>query len=26
LPAGKSVPVLIQRGDAPVFLPLKIPE
>ena len=26
LPAGKSVPVLIQRGEAPVFLPLKIPE
>jgi serine protease Do len=26
LPAGKSVPVLIQRGDAPVFLPLKMPE
>jgi serine protease Do len=26
LPEGKSVPVLIQRGDAPVFLPLKIPE
>ncbi len=26
LPAGKSVPVLIQRGDAPVFLPMKIPE
>jgi len=26
LPAGKSVPVLIQRGDAPVFLPLKVPE
>ena len=26
LPRGKSVPVLIQRGEAPVFLPLKIPE
>jgi len=26
LPEGKSVPVLIQRGEAPVFLPLKIPE
>ena len=26
LPAGKSVPVLIQRGDSPVFLPLKIPD
>lgn len=26
LPAGKSVPVLIQRGNAPVFLPLKVPE
>ena len=26
LPAGKSVPVLIQRGESPVFLPLKIPE
>jgi len=26
LPAGRSVPVLIQRGDAPVFLPLKIPK
>ena len=26
LPAGKSVPLLIQRGDSPVFLPLKIPE
>lgn len=26
LPEGKSVPVLIQRGDSPVFLPLKIPE
>ncbi len=26
LPEGKSVPVLIQRGESPVFLPLKIPE
>ncbi len=26
LPAGRSVPVLIQRGNAPVFLPLKIPK
>jgi len=26
LPAGKSVPVLVQRGNAPVFLPLKVPE
>ena len=26
LPAGKSVPVLIQRGGSPVFLPIKIPE
>jgi serine protease Do len=26
LPAGKSVPVLVQRGGSPVFLPLKIPE
>ncbi len=26
LPKGKSVPVLIQRGDSPVFLPLKIPK
>lgn len=24
LPAGKSVPVLVQRGDAPLFLALKI--
>ena len=26
LPAGRSVPVLIQRGDSPIFLPLKIPK
>jgi serine protease Do len=26
LPAGKSIPVLVQRGNAPVFLPLKVPE
>ncbi len=26
LPEGKSVPVLIQRGEAPVFLALKMPE
>jgi len=26
LPAGKSVPVLVQRGESPVFLPLKIPQ
>ncbi len=26
LPKGKSVPVLIQRGSSPVFLPLKIPK
>ena len=26
LPDSKSVPVLIQRGEAPVFLALKIPE
>ena len=26
LPAGRSVPVLIQRGGSPVFLPLKIPK
>ena len=26
LPAGKPVPVLIQRGDAPVFLALKVPD
>ena len=26
LPAGKSVPVLVQRGGSPVFLPLKVPE
>ncbi len=26
LPKGKSVPVLIQRGNAPVFLPIKVPE
>jgi len=26
LPAGRSVPVLIKRGDAPMFLPLKIPK
>lgn len=26
LPKGKSVPVLIQRGKSPVFIPLRIPE
>jgi serine protease Do len=26
LPEGKSVPVLIQRGRSPVFLPIKIPD
>jgi len=26
LPAGKLVPTLVQRGNAPVFLPLKVPK
>ena len=26
LPAGKAVPVLVQRGGNPLFLPLKVPE
>jgi serine protease Do len=26
LPAGKSVPVLVQRRDGPLFLALKVPE
>jgi len=26
LPAGKSVPLLVQRGSGPHFLALKIPE
>ena len=25
LPRGKSVPILVQRGDSPVYLPLKVP-
>lgn len=26
LPAGKSVPILIQRGESPIFLALKVPK
>jgi serine protease Do len=26
LPAGKSVPILVQRGGGPTFLPLRVPK
>ena len=26
LPGGKSVPLLVQRGDGPLFLPLRVPK